>query len=62
MASYKVVRAFTDNETEKGYNEGSTFTSDDEERVSFLADNGFIKITTSHKVTPKRAPRKKESD
>lgn len=62
MSSYKVVRAFTDNETEKGYNEGSTFTSDDEERVSFLADNGFIKTTIPQKVTPKRAARKKESD
>lgn len=59
MKHYKVIKAFTDNETGRGYNEGSTFTSDDVERVSFLAENGLILASE-----PKRKPatRKKASD
>ncbi|MGE6516641.1 hypothetical protein [Lysinibacillus sphaericus] len=57
-----VIKSFIDKETGKGYNAGSTFTSTDAERVSFLAESGFIKVTNTEKEAPKRAPRKKASD
>lgn len=47
MDSYQVLKSFIDNETGKGYNEGSTFTSPDAERVSFLASQGYIQAPTS---------------
>lgn len=59
MKNHRVIKAFTDNETGRGYNEGSTFTSDDVERVSFLADKGYI-VASETKRKP--VARKKASD
>lgn len=39
---YQVLVSFIDEETGEGYNAGSTFTSLDAERVSFLSQHGFI--------------------
>lgn len=39
----KVIKSFIDKNTGIGYNEGNTFSSDDTERVSFLAEKGYIK-------------------
>jgi len=38
-----VIKSFIDKETGKGYNAGSTYESDDSERVAFLIDAGFLK-------------------
>ena len=42
MGAHRVIKAFIDKETGKGYNEGSTFTSDDVERVTFLINKGYL--------------------
>jgi len=36
------MNAFIDKNTNRGYNQGSAFESTDLERVSFLAEKGFI--------------------
>lgn len=41
---HQVIRSFIDDHTAVGYNKGSTYTSDDVERVAFLYGQGFIKI------------------
>ncbi|WHP40765.1 hypothetical protein QIX46_19765 [Lysinibacillus boronitolerans] len=56
---YQVLKSFIDKETGKGYNAGSTFTSSDAERVSFLGENGYIVAPTTKR---KPATRKKASD
>lgn len=46
-----VLKSFTDKNSNIGYNEGNTFSSDDEERVAFLADKGYVHfVTTENKV------------
>lgn len=40
---HQVIKTFIDAETMVGYNEGSTYTSEDVERVAFLHGQGFIK-------------------
>lgn len=42
MLKYKVLKSFIDKTSRVGYNEGSTFSSDDEERVAFLFDKGYL--------------------
>ncbi|MFF5994798.1 Rho termination factor N-terminal domain-containing protein [Lysinibacillus sp. KU-BSD001] len=49
MAGYRVLKAFIDKVSGKGYNPGSTFKSDDNERVSFLAKKGFIHASLAEK-------------
>lgn len=43
---HQVIRSFIDDHTAVGYNKGSTYTSDDVERVAFLYGQGFIKINS----------------
>lgn len=42
MSKYQVLKSFIDKNSNTGYNEGSTFSSDDEERIAFLASNGYL--------------------
>lgn len=42
MTDYKVIKAFIDLETGQGYNKGSTFTTENSERASFLVQKGFL--------------------
>lgn len=43
---HQVIKTFIDAETMVGYNKGSTYTSEDVERVTFLHGQGFIKINS----------------
>lgn len=43
MDSYRVVNSFIDKISGKGFNTGSTFTSEDSERVSYLIQEGYLK-------------------
>ncbi|MFW6029144.1 MAG: hypothetical protein ACOCRO_02700 [Halanaerobiales bacterium] len=38
----RVIRSFIDKETKKPYNDGSFYESDDEERLEFLKDKGYL--------------------
>ena len=58
---YQVLKSFIDKNTNKGYNEGSTFESDDLERVSFLSEKGYINGEVK-KPQPKKRTRKKASE
>lgn len=58
---YKVIESFIDSQTGKGYNEGSTFTSDDVERVTFLINKGYLEGEIPKKPTRPNT-RKKASD
>lgn len=49
MRKYKVLKSFTDKNSNIGYNEGNTFSSDDEERVAFLADKGYLQFIPPEK-------------
>ena len=49
MRKHKVLKSFTDKESNIGYNEGNTFSSDDEERVAFLASKGYLFTPTEEK-------------
>lgn len=42
LQKIKVLKSFIDKNSNIGYNEGSTFSSDDEERVAFLIGNGYL--------------------
>lgn len=43
MMDYKVIKSFIDKVTNKGYNSGSTYTSIDDERATFLINEGYLK-------------------
>lgn len=47
---YPVIKSFIDLETNKGYNAGSIFTSEDVERASFLIEKKYLKgiVATSN--------------
>lgn len=42
MSGYLVIKSFIDSKSRKGYNEGSTFTTEDSERASFLVQKGYL--------------------
>ena len=44
MRKYQVLKSFTDKNTKTGYNAGSTFSSDDEERIAFLSGKGYLHV------------------
>ena len=44
---YKVLKSFIDINTGIGYNRGSTFSSEDAARASFLGNQGYIQAPTS---------------
>lgn len=50
MRKYKVTKSFIDKDSGEYFNFGSTFTSDDEGRVSFLAKEGYIFSPSSSPV------------
>lgn len=41
--NYKVIESFIDKETGNGFNAGSTFSTEDVGRASFLIQKGFLK-------------------
>lgn len=47
-----VNRAFIDNETQTGYNEGSIYENDNEERFIYLQDKKFLGATIKEKKKP----------
>lgn len=59
---YTVLKSFIDKNTNKGYNTGNTFESDDLERVSFLSEQGFINGEVKKAPQPRTRTRKKASD
>lgn len=59
---YTVLKSFIDKDTNKGYNKGNTFESDDSERVSFLSEKGFINGEVKKAEQPKTRTRKKASE
>lgn len=53
--NFNVVKPFIDKNTNIGYNAGSTFKSDDEERVSFLTDKGYLEEKPKEKKAAKKS-------
>lgn len=52
--SYKVIKAFFDKtDNRKPYSKGDSYASDDEERIAFLIEKGFLADTKSTKNTKK---------
>lgn len=47
MRKYLVLQSFIDKVTNKGYNNGSTYTSVDDERAAFLINEGYLKGESS---------------
>lgn len=62
--SYKVIKPFYDKtDNRKPYSKGDSYTSDDEKRIAFLIDQGFLaapKITKGTKTTKRTKAKKKK--
>jgi hypothetical protein len=56
----KVLKAFVDKDTRKGYNKGDTFVSKDSERVSYLAELGYI-VKPKEEEKPQKKAKKTTS-
>lgn len=47
MMDYRVIKSFIDKVTNKGYNSGSAYSSNDDERAAFLINEGYLKGESS---------------
>lgn len=61
--TYKVIKAFFDKtDNLKPYSKGDSYSSDDQKRIDFLIDKGFLaaKATKDTKATKKTNTKKKK--
>lgn len=53
MPNYKVIKNFRDKDTEKVFNQGDSYSHDNDERIAFLIEKGFLDKEETEPEYPK---------